>query len=1269
MIAHPVNMKWIDAGDIKNWANGKQRHCQQILPELVRRLILAHAANAVEEFDFPTGDSTTTGGWDGRLRTPAISPFFPSGASGWEISADKSAEAKAQADYKKRTANPLGIKPKKTTFVFVTPRAWPGRGKWQNRERASGRWKDVRVINADGLEQWLDSSPAVALWLARQLGKVVSGGIRDLEAFWEEWSVGTNPTMTPGLVISGRAGDAVKIQKWIAQRPSVLEVQGDRPDEAFAFLYAAIATFPETERAQALARCVVVENINEMRQLTQAFQNCPLIIAATGECIDAAAAAVTKGHHVFISMDAKILGIRDILRLSRPQHGIVERILHESGFSESEAQRVARDSGRSIPVLRRRLSRSSAVTAPAWANADLARFLIPVLFVGAWDEEKDGDRQVIETFSGMSYDAFVKELSPFLTIEDSPIRKIGSVWMLKSPLDAWFLLAQHVTDGALKLLQQCTLAVLTKTDPKYDLPAEQRWAAAIYGKSSPYSEWLWTGLAESLVLLAVYGNRSPHVASTQAFADRLVKEIFTAADKWEAWASLKEVTPLLAEAAPDTFMEAVEQGIVKNPRIFQELMQDDGGMFGECRHCGLLWALESIAWSSEYFARAVNILVELANMDPGGTWANRAINSLSDVFVPRFPQTYATPEERVAALDRLIAKYPQSVWRFAQGYYSGGSLSESHRFHWRDAGGIRRGLEPEDDESNRKYVTDLSPRFRDLACARENLIAAADEFTRLPADVREQLLTVLDNSDPTAFSREERGKLLGCVRGALNWVNNYGDNERRKQVPDLSRILEKFAPEDVIERVGWLLGNPWPQLPQEPEDHDAREAAIRRAQEEAAREVLDKAPLARILEFSGTVQYPGVLGYALGKVVRDENEDHGLLDATLEHMDKPILIRGYAAGRVDTAGPDWVDKQIDYMKAQGHYSAEACALLYFGLPEGSTTWSAVNAQGKDVESAYWKQASGYSRTDQEGDAQVAVERLLAAKRPHAALDIAGDPRLSLPTALLQRLIQELLTIDPTDNEFRASAMTEFRLGHIFRQIYERDELPLEEIAKLEWPFASLFEDLGRYTSSPTALHRLLQKDPSFFALLVSFAYKRDDHAPDPENRNVDAEGIERRARVAHAVFDSWHLMPGLKRDGTVDEKELIDWVEAARRRCAETNHMRGGDYQIAFMLALTPPDSDGTWPHVAVRNLIERLNNGLIDRHIPIGLFNSRGVTSRALNEGGKQERELAEKYRTMSNTLRAKWPRTAAMLRSIAESYEHVAKREDIHSDLDDLR
>lgn len=383
--------------------------------------------------------------------------------------------------------------------------------------------------------------------------------------------------------------------------------------------------------------------------------------------------------------------------------------------------------------------------------------------------------------------------------------------------------------------------------------------------------------------------------------------------------------------------------------------------------------------------------------------------------------------------------------------------------------------------------------------------------------------------------------------------------------------------------------------------------------------------------------------------------------------DMPALVSEFASGRVEIVGPGWVDEQIKRLKTQGNYSPEGCAALYFGLPEGSATWSAVAAHGKDVETAYWKQASGHSRTNKTNDAPMAVEKLLDVNRPEAALKIAGHPRADIPSALLQRLLQELLNMD--EKKIRAGVMEEYYLGHVFNQLYQKNDLTLEEMAKLEWPFAPLFKDLKRYTSSPTALHRALQKDPQFFSLLVAFIYKRDDHGPDPTRSGITQEMAQVRARIAQKVLDSWHLIPGFKSNDTLDEKELTDWVVAARKQCAETNHVTGGDIQIGFMLAHAPADPDGTWPHTTVRNLIEFLKNEAIDRYIQNEIYNSRGVVTRGLNDGGKQERELAEKYKKMSDAVKVKWPRTSAMLRGIAGSYERQAKYEDVDSDLHDLR
>lgn len=95
--------------------------------------------------------------------------------------------------------------------------------------------------------------------------------------------------------------------------------------------------------------------------------------------------------------------------------------------------------------------------------------------------------------------------------------------------------------------------------------------------------------------------------------------------------------------------------------------------------------------------------------------------------------------------------------------------------------------------------------------------------------------------------------------------------------------------------------------------------------------------------------------------------------------------------------------------------------------------------------------------------------------------------------------------------------------------------------------------------------------------------------------------------------------------------------------------------------------SDGIWPDIAVREIIEEVANKEMERAIATSVFNKRGVVTRSIGEGGIQERQLVETYQSYAIVLGDSYPRTAAMLRSIAEGYISDAHRVDIWAELED--
>jgi hypothetical protein len=93
--------------------------------------------------------------------------------------------------------------------------------------------------------------------------------------------------------------------------------------------------------------------------------------------------------------------------------------------------------------------------------------------------------------------------------------------------------------------------------------------------------------------------------------------------------------------------------------------------------------------------------------------------------------------------------------------------------------------------------------------------------------------------------------------------------------------------------------------------------------------------------------------------------------------------------------------------------------------------------------------------------------------------------------------------------------------------------------------------------------------------------------------------------------------------------------------------------------------TDGLWPHEAVRDVIESVESSEIERGLTLHVYNSRGVVSKGLREGGAQERELVTRYSGYADAMKEKWPRTAAMLRQIASFYDSDAARSDTDVEL----
>jgi len=226
------------------------------------------------------------------------------------------------------------------------------------------------------------------------------------------------------------------------------------------------------------------------------------------------------------------------------------------------------------------------------------------------------------------------------------------------------------------------------------------------------------------------------------------------------------------------------------------------------------------------------------------------------------------------------------------------------------------------------------------------------------------------------------------------------------------------------------------------------------------------------------------------------------------------------------------------------------------------------------------------------------------------------------------------------------------LAQVFRVLEKSLDVDRRQLAQLEWAFLPCL----RYSKySPRVLHGELAGNPQFFAEILSWVFKAEDAEPRDVTTSSETEKV--RAELGYELLSTWHQLPGLREDGTIDTEQLKRWVRAAREACYAKGRGTTGDHQIGQMLAYAPDALDGIWPDIAVRDVLEELESGEIERGIAIGVDNKRGATFREVGKGGQQEKTLAVHYRTHADCIVDTWPRTAALLQRIATIYDMEAR------------
>jgi hypothetical protein len=1264
-----VPIRYVDATDLSQWA--ERRVAQGSMPELLTRLIRA-ATGSAATIEFPSDESVQFAGWDGTCDVDTGTEYVPAGCSGWEIGTQRTKiRGKADSNYEVRSADPLGFDIRSTTFVFVTPRRWGEKRQWAAAKRSEKKWQDVRAYDADDLVHWIELYPAVGHWLAVALGKRPIGA-QQLEEAWEEWSLSTQLPLSTDLILAGRDEEAAKVLRWLRDDPSVLAVQAEAPDEAIAFLSATIDQLPEPHRTAHLARCLIAVNTETARRLGDSLS--PLVIALEDAEPGGAQRLTSRGHHVFVAHGPSG-GSDQCLNLPRPPRDAIEHALMGIGLERERATNLARDAARSLAVLRR-LMPSAPARVPAWARENPSRCLVAALIAGAWDEGRNGDKVALERLAGEPYETIVAELAPLVGYLEQPLRKVGTVWKVASPRDAWFRLAGRISPAHFQRFEAVAHDVLASNDPRFELASDERWLAALKGIQPKYSRYLRRGLGETLILFSLYPSHVPSVVNAQAGVENLVRRLLENADQ-QRWWSLAREFQLLAEAAPGTFLSVLDEALHQGKNVDVLFAEDGDDIFGGGPYLAeLLWALESLAWSPRYLGRVVAILANLTARDPGGKHGNRPASSLRNIFLLWYPQTFAPLAGRLRVLDQVRKREPDMAWKLLLGVLPSGHDTASPASHtkWRDFSTDQQEtitwplLHRGGQEIAKRLLADVGMR----ADRWHDLIKA---FANLPPEHRKAALEQLTAAADGINDDEARAQISGALRSVLSHHREFPDAAwalPEEELVPIERLYLALQPRDLIKRSAWLFSShvrlPLPAAKMtdgNPVDRswelDEREAENHRR--EAIREILVTRGAEGVWWLARVVERPERVGRATAELTGlDAERDAIFVEAVTgpESVNEAVA-HGMVVAFLMQGGNAWVDAVLSRAAGQ-RWGDEATFRVLRALPETKTTWDRAAAAGEPIDNLYWGRRNVVWIDPAEGDLVYPVERLLTVGRAKDAIHLIGHLlHKRLPVELVIRVLTQATQEPWIASDHNAVTMFRHYIVEIFKTLDKSGEISDAQLAVLEWSYLPLFEFADR---PPRMLQKALATDPRFFVEVLSKVYRPSEEGGIEEPPPNDPEREQAIARQAYNLLRTWHRPPGTTDDGILDPAALEAWVKEARIQATRVGREDVADSRIGQVLAHAARDPEGIWPAVPVRNLIEITRSQELERGLVIGVHNSRGVTSRAMNDGGAQERDLARYYHRCSEETALEWPRTSAVLEQIAKSYEAEGTRQDEDSE-----
>lgn len=844
------------------------------------------------------------------------------------------------------------------------------------------------------------------------------------------------------------------------------------------------------------------------------------------------------------------------------------------------------------------------------------------LLFGKWNEKDQNDKNIIEKFSDMPYEKFIEQFRLIAKTEKDFVFKNG-VWKINNRIKYIEYYALDFYKEDFDNFNLIIVEILTENHPKLDLPAEKRNMYNIYNKNTRYSEEIRAGVAETLVIVEYLNNDFANCKiDASNFVVLVVRNILKDSD-WLIWASLDNLLPFLAEAAPYEFLNQFKLYFDRDED--KKLFSENEWELTTYNYSESLYrSLELIAWNTDY---CVSVCMQLASI---ATVDLKAINHIVSIILPWHANTYAPAEFKITIVENILKENIVFGWKILNQLMPGGENISCPTCTPKYINVPDDNISVTTEEYYYQIDSYMNLMLKYCKTSDERLLDLIDLLDNVSKENFDKICSYLKSTRLRNKSDSSRYKLWDKLESLIHWIKKHSEIKqeiKEEMIKKISDVILYIKPRNNLYIISRLFKKDnWELLEDYNNCEDSRKK-LNKLQNDSIFMEYKENSITSIIELSKIVEDAYSLGMITANLDLSKIEEENIISNLEKDNNLLEFSKGYVYRKYNLDKTKFEAKIVDKLSVTGKVN------FMLMLPYNIKTFEFVENTLKDKNNKYWKQVD-IRYVENEDELKYCVLKLMKVKRYDRVLWMY---RLSLYNNHNLKYDNDIVL---TCLENLNSNFIEYDIQDAIKEL-QNNNADVERLFYIEWKYLPL---LNHKDYRPITMEKTISSDPKRYSEMLELAFKEHSKKKDDRNINVNI------ATNAYRLLNQWKLVPGTNNNGCIESKILKKWYKDMKKICSEKDRLEVGLTYFGHVLFYSPKDKSNFWIDKTVAEILN--GNDIIRKGYEIQAFNSVGVVN--WDENGTDYKNKSDEYKKKAeDTELAGYYNFATTLRMIANSFE----------------